>query len=527
MAEDRADDFNEPQEHSSLITKDVRDSLQDKKTNKSLLILTFVILLVSLGDDLLDSPMTRITEAVICYRHYEKIDPGKLLIGRDEVGPGAIGGVDELHCKADAVQSELALLRGWQSLFDSIPGLLLAAPVGWAADRYGRKPFVLLSLVGFLLQGAWPQFVTWFWQLFDIRAVWFSAFSGIMAGGIDAANTLFFVMVSDVASEAHRADIFFRLGAFSLGAMLTMPPLSAWLMKISSPWVPALTGTMLKLAGAAVFCLCPETLRFHKEERSTTLSVHPQPLDGSIGPGGGHADDGDAIEPESMEESSKLSWIDKLRATNRFLRDDWRVAALIVTFFGQAFLGKNRLLVLQYLSKRYKLSISEATLLMTTRSIMMFVLFLVIFPYISKLMLRRQLAISAQQKDLHLARASYVLWTIGWALMGAAPNIPVAAVSLAIGALGQGTTLLTRSFLASLIQPHEIARAYSLISVVEIVGGMLGSPTLAGIFTLGLSMGGQWIGLPFFVIGLVSAGFTVIMFAVGLRRNEDDCVGDT
>ena len=164
---------------------------------------------------------------------------------------------------------------------------------------------------------------------------------------------------------------------------------------------------------------------------------------------------------------------------------------------------------------------------MTTRNMIMFVLFLVIFPYISKLMMRRQLAISAQQKDLRLARASYIMWTVGWALMGAAPSIPVAAASLAIAALGQGTTLLTRSFLASIIQSQEIARAYSLISVVEIIGGMLGSPALAGIFTIGLSMGGQWIGLPFFVIGLVSAASTVIMFAVGLRRDEDDCVGYT
>ena len=301
MADHREDGFDEPQEHSSLITTNVRDHLQDKKMERPLLILTFVILLVALGDDLLDSPMTRITEAVICYRHYEKKDPSKLLIGRDGIGPGAIGGVHELHCKADAVQSELALLRGWQYLFDSIPGLILAAPVGWAADRHGRKPFVFLALVGFILQGAWPQFVTWFWQTFDIRAVWFSAFSGIMAGGVDAANSLFFVMVSDVASEARRADVFFQLGAFSLGAMLTMPPLSAWLMKISSPWVPALAGTMLKIAGAAIFCLCPETLRFQKDERSATLVVQPHPLDGSVGPGQAHADDDDAIGSEFLE----------------------------------------------------------------------------------------------------------------------------------------------------------------------------------------------------------------------------------
>ena len=91
-----------------------------------------------------------------------------------------------------------------------------------------------------------------------------------------------------------------------------------------------------------------------------------------------------------------------------------------------------------------------------------------------------------------------MLWTIGWTFVGLSPSLPLAAVSLAIAALGQGVTLLTRSFLASLLPPHHIARAYSIISVVETIGNMLGSPALAEIFTLGLSLGSLWIGLPFF-----------------------------
>jgi len=217
MPPDGVDASDEPQESSPLITPDAQDDPSDKRANGILLILIFVVLFVALGEGLLESPMTRITEAVICYRHYEDADSSKLLIGRDGIGPGAIGGVDELYCKVDAVQSELALLRGWQSLFDSILGMLIAVPVGWAADRYGRRPFAMLALFGFVFQDAWPQFVTWFWQAFDIRAVWFSAFSGLMAGGIDAANSLFFVMVSDITSEARRADVFFPIWSLRPG----------------------------------------------------------------------------------------------------------------------------------------------------------------------------------------------------------------------------------------------------------------------------------------------------------------------
>ena len=118
-----------------------------------------VVLLVSLGDQLMENPQIRIIEAVVCYRYYEAVDPSKLLMGRDEVGPGAIGGVSEMLCKADDVQSELALLRGWQQFFDGLPSLLLALPFGWAADRFGRKPVIFAGMLAFVLRAVWVELV--------------------------------------------------------------------------------------------------------------------------------------------------------------------------------------------------------------------------------------------------------------------------------------------------------------------------------------------------------------------------------
>lgn len=123
------------------------------------LVVLIIVLLVSLGGQLQDSPQTRITEAIICYRYWERVDPSKLLMGRNEVGPGAVGGVEERWCKADEIQSELARLNGWQAVFDGLPNLLLAMPSGWIADRYGRKPVVLAGLLAFALKALWTQVV--------------------------------------------------------------------------------------------------------------------------------------------------------------------------------------------------------------------------------------------------------------------------------------------------------------------------------------------------------------------------------
>lgn len=102
------------------------------------ILLYLCLLLFTYGDALQLSPRIRIFEAIICYRYYEQHNPSQIRAGRDVVGPGAIGGVDEMACKIDAVAGELASLNGYLDMFAMIPGLLLAIPFGWVADKYGR-----------------------------------------------------------------------------------------------------------------------------------------------------------------------------------------------------------------------------------------------------------------------------------------------------------------------------------------------------------------------------------------------------
>ena len=79
-----------------------------------ILILTLIVFLSACGDQLMDSPQTRIIESVICYRYYEQHDLSKIHVG---AGPGAVGGVAEILCKVDAVQEDLAMLRGYARLW--------------------------------------------------------------------------------------------------------------------------------------------------------------------------------------------------------------------------------------------------------------------------------------------------------------------------------------------------------------------------------------------------------------------------
>ena len=80
----------------------------------------YVVFLIVLAAILIDiatyasvAPLVRIYESIICRSYYVKNDPSFL---------GPDGYAKEADCKIKSVQSELAMLRGWQTLCESIPG---------------------------------------------------------------------------------------------------------------------------------------------------------------------------------------------------------------------------------------------------------------------------------------------------------------------------------------------------------------------------------------------------------------------
>lgn len=118
-----------------------------KKPWVSLVLLAFALVaIVDIGAFLADPPRTRVYEANLCLIYYREHDPSA--IGED-------GAVPEKLCKVDEVQQKMAMIFGWQDMFDAIPGILLAVPFGTLADRVGRKWIFTASLMGLQFGSAW------------------------------------------------------------------------------------------------------------------------------------------------------------------------------------------------------------------------------------------------------------------------------------------------------------------------------------------------------------------------------------
>ena len=326
---------------------------------------------------------------------------------------------------------------------------------------------------------------------------------------------LFFVVLSDITPEAGRAAIFLRVGAFNLVAGLVMPPLGAWFMETNHPWIPSLGGTLLEILAAVMYAFVPETLDWwHQSAKSNS---QPPPTT----PGNGTASSGSTMTGELHTPSLPQRWATEFKSSTAFLTTDWRVPALILPFCVHFLLNASTQLLIQYLSKRYALTFAKATLLLTVRHAVIVLLLFSILPYVSTAVMQR-FHLSAQKKDLYLTRISQILLAMGWILVGLSPNIPLVTVSLVVGSLGQGSYMLLRSFLTSLLPADHIARVYSILSVVDTLGLMVGSPVLADLFKRGLALGGGWVGLPFYFLGLLYAGFAFLLFGVGLRKGEDE-----
>ena len=141
--------------------------------------MSLVLVLIPFANQLAQYPQTQIFESIICSIYYEQNDRSKIKLERHTVGLGANGGVDELWCKVDAVQDELASLGRYLQMFNSIPNLLLAVPFGWYADKYDRWPLMFVNLLQLVLIAAFVRSVIWLWQIFSLRTIWMSDFFSI------------------------------------------------------------------------------------------------------------------------------------------------------------------------------------------------------------------------------------------------------------------------------------------------------------------------------------------------------------
>jgi MFS family permease len=150
------------------------------------LALSFTLLItLAIGGALLNVPIAEIQEEIICRRiHGPDFDPGK--------------------CKDKNVQSELSLIRGWDTTFTLIPSFLTSVPYGAVADRYGRTLVLGLSLFGITLNAMFGSLVCAMPHVFHLRTVWLGSIIQFVGGGEIVFSAMIYTIVADISTEEQR-----------------------------------------------------------------------------------------------------------------------------------------------------------------------------------------------------------------------------------------------------------------------------------------------------------------------------------
>lgn len=147
--------------------------------------------------------------------------------------------------------SAAALWGGWLVVAFAVMQFLFSPVMGGLSDRYGRRPVLLLSLLGFGLDYIAMAYAPTIWWLFLTR---------VIAGISGASFTTGTAYIADISTPEKRAQNFGIIGmAFGLGFMVG-PAVGGLLVKVG-PRVPFLVAACVSLLNALYgFFILPESL---------------------------------------------------------------------------------------------------------------------------------------------------------------------------------------------------------------------------------------------------------------------------
>jgi MFS family permease len=296
--------------------------------------------------------------------------------------------------------------------------------------------------------------------------------------------------------------IFFRLSAASVTTQFLGPLLSAYLMR-RSPWLPMLLGLGVQILPIVLAFFIPETLNYNETAPEELI---PSSSSSSC---------------SSKEASIWKKSRDALKDSFSTLSSDSRMFYLMPAFCLHMLLI-NRDVLRQYISTRYHISISTATVLLSVRSGLIMLLCLFLLPAINHLF-RKHWNIPPKRSDLLLSRFSCLAMALGFLLIALAPSIPLLVAAMVVNTFGWGLILFLRSLIISLVEPHHIARVNTFVGIFDTAGLMIGSPGLAWLFEKGVEIGGMWIGLPFLVCAGAVAIVAIVLsgISIGDEISED------
>ncbi|KAL4768063.1 major facilitator superfamily domain-containing protein [Aspergillus nidulans var. acristatus] len=458
--------------------------LSGKKVLQVILLCASATLILDIGLTVVRAPKIRLFESILCQAYYRTHGDALLV---------PMQNIPESRCKTKEIQSGVARLIGWQTVFDGIPAIFLAIPYGALSDSKGRRPVLLLCFLGLALSTAWTLLVCW--MQWPLELTWISSLFQCLGGGPAVATAVLEATIADVVPDDKRSTIYFQLQAAVLISDILANPLSSVLMAHNA-WTPCFLGVGIQALATVLLMALPETLDFARGSRPSDA-----PIDGC------------------KEEEPTLRGC--LAKNFRSIVSDQNVAGLVFSLLILTVSAESLDFLLQYVSQRYGWSIAQSAMLLSLRAVVEFGLLLVLGSLL--LFFKSPGLFDPQQRDLLIARLSLGLIVVGLLILSLSPTVAPAILGLIVYTLGAGFQPAVMSLLASLWKasnPSNLGSLYSTVAIILAVGGVIAGPLISLMYRVGLSLGHGWVGLPYFVASGLCAGIAVVLLSVRLPERE-------
>ncbi|KAI2470770.1 MFS general substrate transporter [Annulohypoxylon bovei var. microspora] len=446
-----------------------------------------IIFAASAADAFKQIPMTRIFEDILCHEYYDKTS-------------GLDAPIDEELCKFNAIQSNLAYLFAVLESLNSGISCLVALLWGIVADRIGRKPVLVICLIGMVLSLLWIMAVGWFSHTLSPQLIWVSSLAHL-CGGAPVLLACIYSILSDVIPESNRSLTFMRVHVTSVVGNLVSPALASAMMSSTGPWPLMLITFVLWIIALALVALIPET--FH---RALSNDADSQPISFK------------ARVVQGLRQLKDSLCIIRIRSV--FL-------LLCIFFLSYPAIMCTLQFMIQFLSKRYHIRLAETGYVQSIYGIAHIVLVLLIIPPISSIIIQpstpRWLRIADEGKrDLVLVRYFYAASMTGSLILGISPSLPIFVAGLLVMSLGSISSSFIKSIAASHVDSEHRSRLFTIIAIVEVGSNIWTMPALAGLFALGMKLGGEWIGLPYLGVSLTCLAMLVLSLFLRVPTTESN-----
>ncbi|KAI2616789.1 major facilitator superfamily transporter [Hypoxylon sp. NC1633] len=470
------------------------------RPKSAIVALLALLLLVNLTTSLYQLPLNRVVERRLCRVYYGTHDPS--VIDPD-------GNINEKLCKIGEVQKSLAWVMGIMDSLWIVGDFVMTIPLGFIAEKYGRKAVLWLNLVPRLFMLAWIVVVGYFEESIPLRAIVAGASLSIL-GGDCVFNSIVYALAASLTDDnTVRATYFSWTNAVSYVVTFVGPGLAGATMT-ANILLPFWIGICLLLLAIPIIYLLVDPAQaplVSEDEQRRPLISSP------------------TLKAQSSDASLIKPIIERIRTLHSIIRSHPRnLSLLLISFFLTSLASSDTKLLAQYISKRYSWEFASAGYLLSAKAIVNFTLLTIVIPGILRSRISHEQPQSQSLSDgdnIRYARICLVFSVLGALAISVAFTAWLLFPSLLLYSLGAALPVFTLGLLKSpSVSPKDddqLAKTsdpethiFSIVMMVKTLGSLVGAPLMATLWVRGIAT--DTLGVPYIVSAALYLS-AIIVFA--------------